>query len=69
MLNSQTFHYVYILRDCATGRHHYTGVTQNLQHRLEKPTGLFKVRFPSPPASVFFGEKTTAWQAFRFVKP
>lgn len=32
---SPTFHYVYILRDCATGQHHYTGVTQNLQPRLE----------------------------------
>ena len=28
------FHYVYILRDVATGQHHYTGVTQNLQERL-----------------------------------
>ena len=28
------FHYVYILRDVATGEHHYTGVTQNLQERL-----------------------------------
>ena len=31
-----SFYYVYLLRDKATGRHHYTGVTQNLQHRLEK---------------------------------
>lgn len=36
MDTSHAFHYVYILRDCATGQHHYTGVTQNLQHRLEK---------------------------------
>ena len=28
------FLYVYILRDVATGQHHYTGVTQNLQERL-----------------------------------
>ena len=28
------FHYVYILRDVATGQHHYTGVTQDLQERL-----------------------------------
>ena len=28
------FHYVYILRDVATGQHHYIGVTQNLQERL-----------------------------------
>ena len=28
------FHYVYILHDVATGQHHYTGVTQNLQERL-----------------------------------
>ena len=28
------FHCVYILRDVATGQHHYTGVTQNLQERL-----------------------------------
>ena len=33
---SPTFHYVYILRDCATGQHHYTGITQNMQLRLEK---------------------------------
>ena len=29
-----SFHYVYILRDVATGKHHYTGVTQDLQERL-----------------------------------
>ena len=28
------FHYVYILRDVATGQRHYTGVTQDLQERL-----------------------------------
>jgi large subunit ribosomal protein L29 len=29
-----SFHYVYILRDVATGKHHYTGVTQDLQERI-----------------------------------
>lgn len=29
-----SFHYVYILRDVATGKHHYTGVTQDLQEHL-----------------------------------
>ena len=29
-----SFHYVYILRDVATGKHHCTGVTQDLQERL-----------------------------------
>lgn len=28
------FYYVYILRDVATGIHHYTGVTHDLQERL-----------------------------------
>ena len=28
------FHYVYILREVATGKHHYTGVTHDLQERL-----------------------------------
>ena len=28
------FHHVNILHDIATGQHHYTGVTQNLQERL-----------------------------------
>ena len=30
------FYYVYILRDVATGQHHYIGVTQNLQERLSR---------------------------------
>ena len=30
------FYYVYILRDVATGQHHYTGVTQNLHERLAR---------------------------------
>ena len=30
------FHYVYILRDVATGQHHDTGVTQNLHERLAR---------------------------------
>ena len=34
MHTQQQFYYVYILRDCATGRHHYTGSTQDLQQRL-----------------------------------
>lgn len=34
MHTPQQFYYVYILRDCATGRHHYTGSTQDLQQRL-----------------------------------
>ena len=28
------FYYVYILRDVATGQHHYTGVTHDLHERL-----------------------------------
>ena len=28
------FYYVYILRDVATGKRHYTGVTHDLQERL-----------------------------------
>jgi len=30
------FYYVYILRDVATGQHHYTGVTQDLHERLAR---------------------------------
>ena len=30
------FHCVYILRDVATGQHHYTGVTQDLHERLAR---------------------------------
>ncbi len=29
------FYYVYMLADIATGTHHYTGCTENLQSRLE----------------------------------
>ena len=29
-----SFYYVYILRDVATGKRHYTGVTHDLQERL-----------------------------------
>ena len=32
----QNFHYVYILTDVATGRHHYVGSTQDLSARLAK---------------------------------
>ena len=30
------YYYVYLLRDVATGSHHYTGVTQDLQERLRR---------------------------------
>ena len=36
---SSSFYYVYILRDEATGKHHYTGVTDNLQARLAMHNG------------------------------
>ena len=35
-MSDSPFYYVYILRDVATGQHHYTGVTQNLAERLER---------------------------------
>ena len=35
-MSDNLFYYVYILRDVATGQHHYTGVTQNLAERLER---------------------------------
>ena len=36
MEQAQHFYYVYILRDVATGQHHYTGVTQDLHERLSR---------------------------------
>ena len=34
LMPTSHFHYVYILRDVATGKRHYTGVTHDLQERL-----------------------------------
>ena len=34
LMSDSHFYYVYILRDVATGKHHYTGVTHDLQERL-----------------------------------
>jgi predicted GIY-YIG superfamily endonuclease len=34
LMPTSHFYYVYILRDVATGKHHYTGVTHDLQERL-----------------------------------
>ena len=34
LMPTSHFYYVYILRDVATGKRHYTGVTHDLQERL-----------------------------------
>lgn len=44
-----SFHYVYILRDVATGKHHYTGVTQDLHERLAMHNaGMYRTPAGSP---------------------
>ena len=34
LMPTSHFYYVYILRDVATGKRHYTGVTHDLQERM-----------------------------------
>ncbi len=67
------FYYVYMLSDVATRTHHYVGMTENLESRLEKHNArqvphTSKFAPWTIDAAIAVRDKTTAAQLERYLK-
>ena len=67
------FYYVYMLSDVATHTHHYVGMTENLESRLEKHNArqvphTSKFAPWTIDAAIAVRDKTTAAQLERYLK-